>query len=80
MPKSNKPISPLRQRMMEDMRLWKLSETTQTQYIRGVVRLTTFLGRSPDTAAAEDLRRFQRSNQVGLWICSRNEIRVAELH
>ena len=50
MSNTNKPTSPLRQRMIEDMTLRKLSERTQTQYIRGVVRLTTYLGRSPDTA------------------------------
>ena len=54
-----KPISPLRQRMIEDMSLRKLGASTQTQYIRGVVRLTQYLGRSPDTATAEDLRQFQ---------------------
>jgi len=52
---SNKPISPLRQRMIEDMTLRKLSPKTQIQYIRAVVKLTRFLGRSPDTATAEDL-------------------------
>ena len=56
---SNKPISPLRQRMIEDMTLRKLNERTQSTYIRGVVRLTKYLGRSPDTATAEDLRLFQ---------------------
>ena len=59
MTKSNKPINPLRQRMIEDMTLRKLNEKTQTQYIRAVVRLTKHLGRSPETATAEDLRRFQ---------------------
>jgi site-specific recombinase XerD len=52
-------ISPLRQRMIEDMRLRKLSPKTQRNYIRAVKKLTQFLGRSPDTASAEDLRRFQ---------------------
>ena len=56
---SNKSISPLRQRMIEDMSLRKLSVKTQTAYIRAVVKLTRFLGRSPDTATAEDLRLFQ---------------------
>ncbi len=54
-----KPISPLRQRMVEDMRMRKLSPKTQDYYIRTVRRLACFLGRSPDTATAEDLRRFQ---------------------
>jgi integrase/recombinase XerD len=52
-------ISPLRQRMIEDMRMRKLTEKTQTHYIRAVRRLTKYLGRSPDTATAEDLRKFQ---------------------
>jgi site-specific recombinase XerD len=45
--------------MIEDMRLRKLSAKTQTAYIRAVVNFTRFLGRSPDTADAEDLRRYQ---------------------
>ncbi len=59
MTQSSRPISPLRQRMIEDMRLRKLSAKTQKAYVRAVVNLTRFLGRSPDTASAEDLRRFQ---------------------
>ncbi len=59
MTQSIKPISPLRQRMIEDMRLRKLSAKTQTAYIRAVVNFTRFLGRCPDTADAEDLRRYQ---------------------
>ena len=54
-----KSISPLRQRMIEDMTLRKLSPKTQTGYIRAVKNLTRFLGRSPDTATAEDLRQYQ---------------------
>src|SRR5258705_3503373 len=56
---STKTITPLRQRMIEDMRMRKLSDKTQSGYIRAVSRLARFLGRSPDTAGAEDLRRFQ---------------------
>ena len=52
-------ISPLRQRMIDDMRMRKLSPKTQASYIRVVKRLAGFLGRSPDTASAEDLRRYQ---------------------
>ncbi len=59
MSQSTKPISPLRQRMLDDMRLRKFSPQTQSGYIRAVVNFTRFLGRSPDTAEAEDLRRFQ---------------------
>jgi len=52
-------VSPLRQRMIEDMTMRKLSPMTQRNYIRAVVNLTRFLGRSPDSAEAEDLRRYQ---------------------
>jgi site-specific recombinase XerD len=44
--------------MIEDMRMRKFVEKTQTQYIRAVVRLTRFLRASPDSATEEDLRRF----------------------
>ena len=56
---SNKPISPLRQRMIDDMTMRKLSPKTGQAYLRAVRNFTHFLGRSPDTAEAEDLRRFQ---------------------
>src|SRR6478736_665225 len=52
-------VSPLRQRMIEDMRLRKLNGKTQITYVRAVRRLAGFLRRSPDTATGEDLRRFQ---------------------
>lgn len=59
MTQNNKSLSPLRHRMIEDMRLRKLSPRTQTAYIRAVKKFTLFLGHSPDTASAEDLRRYQ---------------------
>jgi integrase/recombinase XerD len=52
-------ISPLRRRMIEDMTVRKFVEKTQKDYIRHVKGLTIFVGRSPDTATAEDLRRYQ---------------------
>jgi integrase/recombinase XerD len=52
-------VSPLRRRMIEDMRMRRLNGRTQVAYIRAVRRFAGFLGRSPDTASAEDLRRFQ---------------------
>jgi len=55
----NQTTSPLRQRMIDDMVLRKLSPKTQKQYIRSVKNFTRFLGRSPDTATAEDFRLFQ---------------------
>ena len=59
MTSSTHTISPLRQRMIDDMRMRKLSPKTQASYIRVVKRFAGFLGRSPDTASVEDLRRYQ---------------------
>jgi integrase len=59
MNRSTPGITPLRQRMLEDMHLRKLEPKTQTCYVRAVRRLAEFLERSPDTATAEDLRLFQ---------------------
>jgi integrase/recombinase XerD len=56
---SEKPISPLRRRMIEDMSVRKFGEKTQHDYIRHIENFAKFLGRSPDTATAEDLRRYQ---------------------
>jgi site-specific recombinase XerD len=56
---SPEKISPLRRRMIEDMRVRKLSPKTQSTYIRAVRHLAGYLGRSPDTATDEDLRRYQ---------------------
>ena len=53
------PISPLRRRMIEDMAIRKFAPKTQASYIRAVRNFTVFLGRSPDQASAEDLRRYQ---------------------
>ena len=64
---SEKPISPLRQRMIEDMSVRNFVEKTRNDYIRHVRTFTAFLGRSPDTATAEDLRRFQlHQTQTGV--------------
>src|SRR5215475_812706 len=51
-------ISPLRRRMIEDMTIRKFAPKTQASYIRAVRDFTAFLGRSPDQASAEDLRRY----------------------
>ena len=56
---SEKPISPLRRRMIEDMTVRNFVEKTHNDYIRHVRTFTTFLGRAPDTATPEDLRLFQ---------------------
>ena len=56
---STHTISPLRQRMIDDMRLRKLADKTQTHYLRAVRQFAAYLGRSPDTARTEDLRNYQ---------------------
>src|SRR5580704_17916122 len=58
-PMTNEVISPLRRRMIEDMTIRKLSPKTQQSYIRTIKNLAAFLGRSPDKASFEDVRRFQ---------------------
>ena len=52
-------ISPLRQRMIDDMTARRLSEKAQKAYVRHVRTFAALLGRSPDTATSEDLRRYQ---------------------
>ena len=57
----------LRERMIEDMNLHRLSRATQRNYLRDVSRFATWLGRPPDTATDEDLRRYQiEQTQAGL--------------
>ncbi|AMH43302.1 Integrase/recombinase [Caballeronia sordidicola] len=51
---STEAINPLRQRMMDDMRMRRLAPTTQSNYLRVVCQFTVFLGRSPDTATVEN--------------------------
>ena len=53
------PTTPLRRRMQHDMVLRGLGPHTQQDYVRHVRRFATFLGRSPDVATPEDVRRFQ---------------------
>ena len=55
-PYLKEPISPLRARMIEDMRVHNFALATQRGYIRAVKLLAAFLGRSPDTATAEEVR------------------------
>jgi integrase/recombinase XerD len=57
---TSKPAnSPLRQRMIDDIRMRKLSPKTQSAYLRAVGQLTKYLGHSPDTATIEELRNYQ---------------------
>ena len=55
----DQPISPLRRRMIEDMEVRGFTACTQRGYIAAVGNFTAFLGRAPDQADKEDLRRFQ---------------------
>src|SRR5207253_11417744 len=61
---TDKAISPLRRRLIEDMAIRRLSPKTQYQYIRHVKRFADFVGRSADKATAEDVHRYQ------LWLAS----------
>ena len=56
---TDKAISPLRRRMIEDMTIRKLAPKTQASYIRAVRDFSIFLGCPPDRASAENLRRYQ---------------------
>jgi integrase/recombinase XerD len=68
-------ISPLRQRMIEDMTARKLGPHSQRSHIHSCRRFAAFLKRSPDTATADDVRRFQlHLVEAGLGISNRNRI------
>jgi len=56
---TDEAMSPLRRRMIEDMTIRKLAPKTQEGYIRTIKNFAVFLGRSPDMASPEDVRRFQ---------------------
>src|SRR5260370_28792453 len=70
---STDTISPLRQRMIEDMNARKLWAAKQRGHIGSCRRFAAFLKRSPDTATAEDIRLFQlHLAETGVSICTRN--------
>jgi len=72
---STDAVTPLRQRMIEDMNARKLCAGTQRGHIHSCKRFAAFLKRSPDTATAEDIRRFQlHLSETGASICNRNRI------
>src|ERR1700719_1510491 len=56
---SPRPVSALRARMIEDMTVRGFTEETHSNYIREVRAFAAFIRRPPDTATAEELRRFQ---------------------
>jgi len=68
-------VSPLRQRMIEDMDARKLGPHSQRSHIYSCKRFAAFLKRSPDTATCDDIRRFQlHLAETGTSICNRNRI------
>jgi integrase/recombinase XerD len=72
---STDAISPLRQRMIDDMTARHLGPHTQQDYIRSCKRFAAFLERSPETATADDIRRFQLAlAESGISIGNRNGI------
>jgi len=71
-------MSPLRQRLIEHMNMRRFSRATQRNYIRDVGRFATFLRRPPDTATADDVRRFQvEQRDAGLPAPTMNSIVAA---
>ena len=68
------PISPLRQRLIDDMTMRRFSKETQRNYLRDVGRFATWLGRSPHTASAEDTRQFQIEQQQAGVPCARRPV------
>jgi integrase/recombinase XerD len=71
--RDQRTISPLRQRMLDEMALRAFSDKTQHDYIRHVKMLTLFIGRSPDGVTADELRAFQaHQRQNGLQPASMN--------
>jgi integrase/recombinase XerD len=72
---STNAVTPLRQRMIEDMNARKLGAHSQRSHIYSCRRFAAFLRRSPDTAAPDDVRRFQlHLAETGMSICNRNRI------
>ena len=72
---SKSPVTPLRQRMVEDMAARKLGRHSQRSHLSSCKRFAAFLGRSPETATADDIRRFQLFLiESGVSICNRNRI------
>src|SRR5438270_6029279 len=64
---SPRPVSPLRARMIEDMTVRGFNEHTRRDYVRHVRSFAAFIGRSPDTATAEDLRIYQlHQTRIGM--------------
>lgn len=69
------PARTLRERLIEDMDLRRLSHSTQRNYVRDVTRFATWLGRPPDTATGEEVRQFQIDQRdLGLTAPTMNSV------
>jgi site-specific recombinase XerD len=74
-PLPNTPVSPLRQKLIEDMNMRHFSAATQRNYIRDVGRFASFLRRPPDTATTEDVRQFQLAqSEAGVPVPTLNSV------
>ena len=76
---TDEATSPLRRRMIEDMTIRKLAPKTQHDYVQRIKNFAAFLGRSPDTASFEDVRRYQlhlAASGVGVT-SARNRLMIA---
>src|SRR5947208_16503413 len=70
---TDKAISPLRRRLIEDMTIRRLGPGTQHQYIRHVKSFADFVGHSPDKATPEDVHRYQlRLASIGTTVPTLN--------
>jgi hypothetical protein len=56
---TDEAMSPLRQRTIEDLTIRKFAPKTQHDYVQRIKNFAAFLGRSPDMASFEDVRRYQ---------------------
>ena len=74
-PLPNTPVSPLRQKLIDDMNMRHFSAAIQRNYIRDVGRFASFLRRPPDTATTEDVRQFQLAqSEAGVPVPTMNSV------
>ena len=70
---TDKAISPLRRRLIDDMTIRRLGPKTQHEYIRHVKSFADFVGFSPGRATAEDVHRYQlRLASIGTTVATVN--------
>ena len=75
-----KPISPLRQRMIDDMTMRNLSANTQETYIRSVAQFSAFQRRSPDKLGVEHVRDFHLHLVSRGLVANSIAVKMAALH